>query len=110
MSGPGGDDLGGPCLAVPAEREVSWRARRAPGSWPTPVVGWALVRTCRGSQCKEESTVLSAAGHPQAQKERGRKRKSGREKDVIVLARGAGVIVNLWEHCHRTGPCTKRAL
>lgn len=39
--------------------------------------------------------MLSAAGHPQAQKERGRKRKSGREKDVIVLACGAGVIANL---------------
>lgn len=80
------------------------------GSWPSPMVGWALVRTCKGLSVKEENTVLSAAGHPQAQKERGRKRKSGREKDVIVLARGAGVVANLWECCHGTGPCTKRAL
>lgn len=87
--------MGAPRLAVPAEREVTRRARRALGPRPALAVGWALVRTCRGLSVKEESTVLSAAGHPQAQKERGRKRKSGREKDVIVLACGAGVIANL---------------
>lgn len=66
-----------PRLAVPAESEVTRVGKASlwvPGS--APAVGWALAVDLQGLSVKEESTVLSAAGHPQAQKELGRRGKA----------------------------------